>query len=548
MPRQPGLLRSWIGARRTEAQLRYESLQNHLAITRMQSRDIQEASNIFIDTESGPLFDALSYSTMDALDEGAYESMLRNQFQLWRGDPYARGWIELFVKFIVGSEARLLAKDEDPRTQAELDKFCAPQEFDDGRKEPGFTRRMNEAVRRYCIFGDVAARKFPNEFNGDIFYRFLNPFFIRATGQFPDNGSFGIVTNPQDIEHITFFTYWPQYGPSQKNIGRPSAPIPSREVVWIKSPDSLSDMKHGIPLLLPVTKDLIELKKLLQSILRRATLSALFAIQRTSKGGPQFIKDMRKANRASDGTREKAPSESGIIDMSQGTEIEIKTAALHAMDEDVNVKRKLCGICTGLGISYSAGSADSTAETYNGGDLALHPLIKTMTSMQRYLGPTFAGCGTELLKRKIAAGILPEESYETEKVVSPGMPGLSPSIIKLSKKAVARNTGVITKYADMISRDPLAEVQAMVLESQMGWIDKDTAISERGRIPQDIRDAIHFDEIESIQNGDSHSGSSAKDELITTLMSRKAKDGVTGTATNKPILAGTGKNGNGSRH
>lgn len=530
--------------------LREEREKAEIALMQAEASSLNQyiaESGQFFDSKAYQWFNPLNFATADAIEESSFQEMQRNAYQAWVQDSYYHGWVELFVKMIAGASTKLIAKDHDTETQEVLDEYCENKRFPDGRRERGFTVRFEEQVRRWVRDGDGIKRQFGNPFNGDIYWRWLDPRWVWRTGRADINDSFGVQTNPNDNEHVLNYVYWPN-GVNTMGVYVSRLDykmIPASEVLHSKNGDS--DQKRGRPLLLPVTKDLLELRKLLEVRFKYHDLSRRYAIQRKVTGARDLLKAMHEKNKArtnnDTGLKEAAPDAGSVITTSPGVEIDIKTAMLHAVDADADVRRKLLGIFVGLGITEAVGAGDASNNNYNSGSIAENPFLRTIVWLQGKLAPDVKEEAKLFLESKIRTGMLSPMSFEKVKRVSPN--GMD---VVVDTNRVRRNTSVEIEFPMVLERDILKETNALAVQHSFGWVDDDSAMTQLGYDPEEIKRRRKVQDIEKIENGDAIQAANMVQQELAGMGVGGGRNGANGARKNGALQTGASSgNGNGSR-
>lgn len=484
-------LRSTLKTLTERAAQREEQAKLDTMLTRYQR---EQADNLFVDDEDGRfLFDPYAFSTSDALDETQHLLLLRNCIRLYNTDGYVQGWVELFVRFVVGSECRLKSLDDDPATQECWNEYS--------RREV-FSMRAQETARRYYREGEFFRRFFVKDINGDMTSRFLNPIFLRNGGQ--GESSFGIQTNPDDIEDVQ--GYW--YDAARDGQYRM---ISADEVMHGKRADS--DMKRGRPLITPVLAHIIELNKLLKARQFFHRIRASVIIEEKIKSAtPAMIAAMAERERASSVANSKLQRGvpiGGIFRHSDGVEREYKTPNLQAVDADVDIRRQILKVAVALGIAEYMATGDASNANMASTMIAESPAVKTFSSEQTILGTYFEREHARVIQAKIDAGQLSPESTETVVKFSKG-------VKVVSTETVPRNIHAHVEFPDLIHRDPLAETNALILQATQGWISNRTAQIRLELDPDQEGEQI-ADEIHASDPMSDKGAGGAIDELNTLL-------------------------------
>lgn len=470
-------------AQQEAAESDYQLAQYSLLLTQVKAQQTMAAEilgkNVFNDSDAGTLFDLYNYATADAIGESDHQTMQRNAYQAWATDAYAHGWIEVFVKFVVGMSCRLRHADGDETAQDILDEFMRGYEHPDMGREKPWELRANEWVRRSFRDGETFVRKYPRD-DGRWYLRFMCPLYFRSPNSGTPETLFGILTKKDDIEWPLTYYYWPM----QVLLGPQFTPeaIPARYMIHTKLGDS--DAKRGRPLLLPVIADLVEFNKLLRARRKLHWLRTLYAVQRKLIGtaaafaAAKHEKDRVKASASYDptGATERAPKSPSIQEHGENVEYDFKTPNLQAQDADEDLKWHGSKILTGLGLTPQVGFAGAISQTYSEGELSESPMITTMKMWQGFFGWDFIRLGESVLVEARRHGRL-DQSTSTEVAID--WPIINP-------------------------RDVEKETRALALQRTMDWVDDRSAISKLGNDPDAVMEGLEIDRKRRVANGENN--------------------------------------------
>ena len=454
---------------------------------------IREAQSAF-DRSVGPMFDLLNYPTADAIDEGSDQIMVRQVNKMYATDPYVHGWIDLLVNFIVGSECQIMSRDNDRKRQDAAQDVL--DEFYRGRaKKPGVRRVQSpwprvaaEFVRRCLREGRSAMPLFVGD-DGKVFTRFLNPVYLRNTGQYGEYGSFGVVTDEQDVQNVKLFTYWPWQGTYQpgRGLGEP-VEFDAEDVIFGKVGDD--DCKVGRPIILSLLQNHIDRSRLLFAVLKQSLIRSLVAREEIYSGLSQkeidAIHDRLKAEeRNASGQYEKIPV-AGSTDRHGGkVEVNYKAPNMQHSDQDYIFRRLALADAVALGLTEGMVSGDDKQQNYHGGEIGEAKAIRTIKGWQTFFYPYFETVGSRVI-------------YEAKRHGA-----LDP----------ATDEGVQIDFPLIVERDVLKATQAVTLQLESGIIDMRTARIDLNRDPEAIEENLEMEKAGS----DEHNTATARDELTAAL-------------------------------
>jgi hypothetical protein len=392
-----------------------------------------ESTQASFDRRQSFLFDLQNYNTSDGIDEANDHDLVRNAYKLWATDSFAHGWIELFTHFIVGAECQLKAKGGEA-AQTILDDFCAGESSEYRHQSP-WVRVAQEFVRRTlrdgrCFLVKAAGR------DGKLYTRFLNPIWVRNTGEYGAAGEFGIITDPNDVQLIKFITYWP--GVNWKPTIGDKQRFPGKDVIYAKINDD--DCKSGRPILLPLMPDLIAYNLLLFSRLKLNYLRSLIYREETYEGLTdeeiEAIHNRKKAeDRNASGNYEKIPVSGSLERHGSKMVVEYKTPNLQNSDADVEFRRVGLRFVVGLGLTESMATGDAKQQNYHGGEIAESVACRTIKSWQwGFFSPFFRRLGQDVLQAAARAGKLSQA--EADEGVQVDFPLVIERDIKAATEAI----------------------------------------------------------------------------------------------------------------
>jgi hypothetical protein len=452
--------------------LQLQMMENELSRSQAMGQLLTEASNRFTDSELD--FNPFSFPTADAIEVSNVIEMQKNFFRLWRTNGYVFGWTEALVAFIVGGDLHLKSQDEDPATQEVWDEWAEREKFE---------LRAQEAVRRTVRDGEAFIRTFPlgpdllTKTERLLTIRFMSPYYVtQPAGN--EKATYGILTNPNDIEDVK--TYF--YDETRDNKHKP---IPAADVVHIKLGDS--DMKRGYPLLFPVIRDIQELEKLLKArqLLHRIRASVIIdeevratppsliaAMHDRAKASTEPVPASANAKAAAAKTRgvERTMPIGGIFRHSDSVKRTFQTPNIQALDADADVRRQLLKIAVALGLAEYVVAGDASNANYASSMIAEAPMVKTLVRYQKFFGAHFERVHAKVIQAAIDSGVLPPNSTKTIKTVSPGG-----TDVTVSTETVPRQLGAASDFPNLIHRDFLQETQAIILQSEQGWCSRRSA-------------------------------------------------------------------------
>lgn len=431
----------------------------------------------------GPLFDLWNYATADAISESDDHNMLRKCYKLYRTDPFVGGWIELFVKFVVGQGVTVRPREKDDAKLKQARKII--EQFRRGestqyRNQQSGPQLEAEMVRRFFRDGRVGLRKYPS-MDGKLYTRFLNPLLIRNNGAYGERGSFGIVTSQDDVQVIQLFVYHP-YG--FQNLGMPSSYeptlVPGSEVIWVKNGDS--DAKTGTPIVIQVLQYYTMFQRLMHARVKLNYLRSLCykeeIYEGLSKAQIEKIHDgMKAAETSANASFEKVPTSGSVERHGSTVKVDYKTPNLQ--NSDAKIEFDMLGqafavwFCLPMGLIM----ADDDKETYRGGEIGERRAERTIEYWQYVqMAPAFRNLYESVLESAKSAG-----QYDGDTTVDIDMPIVNPKdIIKETQAFVLQSTTVLPDGRPICS--------AETARSKLGHdnqVEVELADNEKENAPED---------------------------------------------------------------
>lgn len=464
-----------------------QALKNHQAAQELVKESIAvelkmvaEANNVFATRDNTSLFDAYQYQTGDAIDESNFLTMQRNHYKLWSTSGMPHGWIEKAVHYIVGAECKLEAMDEDEATQDVLDEWCEGlYDEETGTFEKPWAFRAQEAVRRFLRDGEFFWLFAVKGGTGDVYCRFMNPFYIRSSRGATD--SFGIETDAHDVERVVSYSYWPTFNMGKANeaiIYYPWNPNEKNGVIHAKLNDS--DAKRGRPWLQPILSDLREFDELMRSRQTLHWLRTQCYREEIYQGGwkqllDQVHTDKKAKNLNTSGVLERAPTRGSIDRHTANVEVNYKTPNLQAIDADTDIRRFGLKFSVALNMPEHWILGDASNNNYASGELSETPGERCMKYWQMMIAPHFERIGSIVIREAIKAGKLDAYSKKSVRKLS------ADGVASVEEITVPRSTKVSADFPRLKDRDILRESQAVILQKESGLISLETARTDLDR-------------------------------------------------------------------
>ncbi|MCL2005082.1 MAG: phage portal protein [Planctomycetaceae bacterium] len=308
-----------------------------------------------------------------------YESLdlLRNDCRLLAySNEFAINALENRINYAVGQGHRYQAVAKNPhdddtaqRAQDILDTFC---------DENDWPRRQREIMRRRDRDGEVFCRLFPSR-NSILQVRFVEPEQIATPPKYfnKPHMSFGIQSDPDDIE--TALGYW-------------------IDGTWVNA-DSIqhrkanvdSNVKRGLPLLVPVRKNLRRAEKLLRNMSVVAEIQSAIALIRKHQTTEREAVRQFVQNQA---TKQVVDSETGqvqtfrhfspgtIIDSGANMEYEFPASAIDASKYILVLQAELRAIASRLVMPEFMLTSDTSNASYTSTMVSEGPAVRMFERLQ----------------------------------------------------------------------------------------------------------------------------------------------------------------------
>jgi hypothetical protein len=366
----------WLAERRAQSRVavaaaEYEAARLAIAKEQLTAHHtvLMEATNAFQYNPSN-LFDPELFVSADGIDESRDREMLRRCHKLAKTNPYVGGWIELFVKWIIGQGVTVTIPSNNQKAKDIIKEFRAGESGPYRNQQPGQLLEA-ESVRRLLRDGRLGIRKFPSS-DGKHYTRFLNPVLLGNDGSVGQRGEFGIVTQENDVQVIEQFIYHPYGHETFKTTNGPVEYIPGEEVIWHKLGDS--DEKRGNPCIVGVLQYLSYYDKLMWARLKLNYLRSLCYKEETYEGLSKaqiekIHENLKAAETGASSTFEKVPVSGSVERHGSNVHVEYKTPNLQNSDAQVEFSILGRAFAVWFGLPTGIVMADEEQETYRGGEI-----------------------------------------------------------------------------------------------------------------------------------------------------------------------------------
>lgn len=332
-----------------------------------------------------------------------HTTMLQQAYKLYHENTYARAIIRNLVKFVLGKGPRIIPVDDDNKTKL-LDIWK------DFKKKNKFNLREKEICTRLFRDGEVFLRFYIDASEGDVKVRFIRSSRIKKPDdkEYNDNYSYGIQTNPDDIEDVINYILCDDEGHYKKMIE-------ADEVIHLKIFCD-SDQKRGISLLRIGAKRLRQYEEWLNDRVVLNKVRSAIALVRTVSGSAKNVKSIRDenlANRHILGNRVKLPRAGTMITSSKGIEYNMLSPNIQAADVKDDGRNMLLSVAAGVGFPEMIFTADYSNANYASSLTAMNPFIREIEDWQDYFESFYKELFDKVMQAKKDVGKL-AENVDTE--------------------------------------------------------------------------------------------------------------------------------------
>jgi capsid protein len=331
--------------------------------------------------------------------------------------------------------------------------------------------RQQEIVRRKDRDGECFLRLFPAA-DGTTRVRFVEPAEVAAPTDRAarPSSSFGVETDPQDVE--TVLGYW---------IG--GRLVDAAEIQHRKA-NVDANVKRGLPLYVPVRKNLRRAEKLLRNMSVVAEIQSAIAIIRkhqavTAAGLADFVAGGADLSVASPTTgrtshfRRYAPGT--ILDAAAGTDYQFPAAGIDAARYVAVLQAELRAIASRLVMPEFMLSSDASNANYSSTMVAEGPAVKMFDRLQHEMLEDDIALLWRVLSHAAAAGRLPSEA-----LVSVDIQGIPPRLAVRDRLKEAQADQILVRNGamsvqTMAMRNGLDPEQELQLVRQQGSAGNEAA-------------------------------------------------------------------------
>jgi capsid protein len=292
-------------------------------------------------------------------------------------NEFAINAVENRINYVIGQGHRYHIVPKQPRYAPLADEVN--EVLHEFLEENDWTRRQQEIMRRRDRDGEVFLRLFPAR-QGTMKIRFVEPEQIYTPTEYLNKPSmtYGIQTEPHDVE--TVLGYWVD-----------GHFVEGYEMMHRKA-NVDGNVKRGLPLLMPVRKNLRRAEKLLRNMSVVAEIQSAIALIRKH---PQTSREAIRQFVQNQASKVVTDGESGenktfrhftpgtIIDSGAGTEYEFPAAAIDASRYILVLQAELRAIASRLVMPEFMLSSDASNANYSSTLIAEGPSVRMFERLQQ---------------------------------------------------------------------------------------------------------------------------------------------------------------------
>jgi len=389
--------------------------------------------------------------------ESEHLNMQEQAKNLFYKNPLARGIIRLTVNFVIGSKCSISPVDTEPIICDFWNKFAVANKFD---------LKLKEILRRILRDGEIFIRVFyTNDVDVPIKIRFIDPKEIKS-----DFFSYGIETNPNDVEDVKF--YHRSY--SINNVEYKEK-IPANEIIHYKY-NVDSNEKRGMSFFVGIAKDIVSYRNWLDDRIHLNKLRSMFAlIGKPLQSSVTSTKDLftDSSYLDSSGTSfKKNEIKPGAAILSKGIEWDFKSPNLQAWDTRYDGRAILLMIAAGSGgLPEYMVTGDASNSNYSSTLVSESPGVKLFESFQDILEKIICNLYFDVISYGIKLNYLPKKT--TQNIYNKDNTSTS--------KFIETNKTCNITFPILIHRNLLQDTKAIEIQMNLGILSKKTASAELGR-------------------------------------------------------------------
>jgi capsid protein len=291
---------------------------------------------------------------------------------------FGRAIVRNLSKFVLGKGPLVKPKSENKLVSEYWSKFL---------KDNRWSLREKELVRRAFRDGEVFLRRFVDKKTGETKVRFIRANMIRNPSNSRDynvgeNVSYGIGTNPDDIEEVLTYYYC-------KIDGTLIDKIPAGDIIHIKILTD-SDMKRGLSIYYHAMPMIKKYADWLEDRIVLNKVRSAIALIRKVEGTRSAVESIRNAYRSEyqdkDKNKQKVMQRGTVLTASKGIEYEMLSPNIHAQDVKDDGRAMLLAVAAGVGFPEMMLTADYSNANYSSSMVAQNPFVREIEDWQDFFG------------------------------------------------------------------------------------------------------------------------------------------------------------------
>jgi len=327
-----------------------------------------------------------------------HNEMLSQAYKAFHTNLFARAIVRNLAKFVLGKGPKVRAKDKNQKVQEHWNNFLILNKW---------SLREKEMVTRTFRDGEILMRKFPITNQSDPNAGLMKIRFLRANNirnpssedmfNKDENVTYGIGTNPNDIEEPITYYYCDQEGNLKEKI-------PAKEIIHIKI-FADSDVKRGMSFLLVAMPMITKYMDWIEDriVLNRAR--SAIALIRTVDAGAGTVQSIRDAQQTehtdADKYKQKALRRGTVLTASKGVSYQMLSPKIQAADVKDDGRAMLLAVAAGSGFPEMILTSDYSNANYGSTMVAQNPFVREIEDWQ----DTFEFYYTQFFKETIEGGI-----------------------------------------------------------------------------------------------------------------------------------------------
>jgi hypothetical protein len=441
------------------------------AAVRLEIAQMKQAAKML---ESLPVFaqdiDEKDWTTLSRFTKAPYSEQTLNEMRIsadrLQYTPAGKGILQTLRDFIIGKKASI-----DPVSPSDE----VAEYWEKWQKDNNFDNRSKEFIRRLFRDGEVFVRWFPpNGIGGHIQMRFINPGEIVTPNTSDPDWTFGIHTDPDDVETvIEYHRKW-----KSGNVEKTEF-IQADEIDHIKlSVDA--NIKRGVSFFVGIGKWMTQYELWLRDRYMLNRVRQIWNVVGKVQPGTAIstIKDkFTDVTRDAPvgGVKNKKQLKPGSVLLQKGVEWDLKNLNIRAQDtkDDGRLFQLMIGLGTGFPeyIIRADASNSNMASTM----ISESPFVRAMESHQDFIEEPFKAIYARVIQHGLDSGDIPASAKEDVKEYDE-----KTGNEKVVVKDVPTSTDCTINFATLIHRDLEKDTKSYMIHDEQGYASKQTIREKLG--------------------------------------------------------------------